>query len=130
MRSLQARLAVGLVVTVLVLFAAQWLVVNVSLRKLTEEYFASRLTHDAEGLLAGIVFDEEHRPVVAVDRASPIFKRPFSGHYYEVMSEGFIVRSHSLLDHTLAVEPVPAGQYTLTLAILDTAGRQMRSSGR
>jgi signal transduction histidine kinase len=114
MRSLQGRLAVGLVVTVLVLFAAQWLVVNVSLRKLTEEYFASRLTHDAEGLLAGIIFDEEHRPVVAEDRASPIFRRPFSGHYYEVMSEGFIVRSHSLLDHTLAVEPVPAGQYTLT----------------
>jgi len=37
MRSLQGRLAVGLVVTVLVLFTAQWLVVNVSLRKLTEE---------------------------------------------------------------------------------------------
>ena len=114
MRSLQGRLAVGLVVTVLVLFAAQWLVVNVSLRKLTEEYFASRLTHDAEGLLAGIVFDTDQRPVVAVDRADPIFKRPFSGHYYEVMSEGFVVRSRSLLDHLLDVKPVPAGQYTLT----------------
>ncbi|MEJ2566430.1 MAG: ATP-binding protein [Gammaproteobacteria bacterium] len=114
MRSLQARLAVGLVVTVLVLFTAQWLVVNVSLRKLTEEYFASRLTHDAEGLLAGIVFDPEHHPVVAVDRADPIFQRPFSGHYYEVMSEGYIVRSRSLLDHSLDVKPVEAGRYTLT----------------
>jgi signal transduction histidine kinase len=114
MRSLQGRLAVGLVVTVLVLFAAQWLVVNVSLRKLTEEYFASRLTHNAEGLLAGIVFDPDQRPVVADDRADPIFKRPFSGHYYEVMSEGFVVRSRSLLDHLLDVKPVPAGQYTLT----------------
>ena len=75
--------------------------VNVSLRKLTEEYFASRLTHDAEGLLAGIVFDPDQRPVVAVDRADPIFNRPFSGHYYEVMSEGFVVRSRSLLDHLL-----------------------------
>jgi signal transduction histidine kinase len=114
MRSLQGRLAVGLVVTVLVLFAAQWLVVNVSLRKLTEEYFASRLTHNAEGLLAGIVFDPDQRPVVADDRADPIFKRPFSGHYYEVMSEGFVVRSRSLLDHLLDVKPVLAGQYTLT----------------
>ena len=114
MRSLQGRLAVGLVVTVLVLFSAQWLVVNVSLRKLTEEYFASRLTHNAEGLLAGIVFDTDQRPVVDVERADPIFKRPFSGHYYEVISEGFVVRSRSLLDHLLDVKPVPAGQYTLT----------------
>lgn len=114
MRSLQVRLAVGLVVTVLVLFAAQWLVVNVSLRKLTEEYFASRLTHDAEGLLAGIVFDSDRHPVVAVDRADPIFKRPFSGHYFQVMSNGFTVRSRSLLDHSLHVKPVEAGRYTLT----------------
>jgi signal transduction histidine kinase len=114
MRSLQARLAVGLVVTVLVLFSAQWLVVNVSLRELTEEYFASRLTHDAEGLLAGITFDNDRHPVVAVDRADPIFKQPFSGHYYQVMSEGFSVRSRSLLDHFLDVNPVEAGRYTLT----------------
>ncbi len=114
MRSLQARLAVGMVVTVLVLFATQWFVVNVSLRKLTEEYFSTRLTHDAEGLLAGTVFDTDHRPVVEEDRTSPIFKRPFSGHYYQVMSDGFAVRSHSLLDHALPVKPVPAGQYTLT----------------
>ena len=116
MRSLQGRLAVGLVVTVLVLFTAQWLVVNVSLRKLTEEYFASRLTHDAEGLLAGIVFDPEQHPVVAVDRADPIFQRPFSGHYYQVMSEGYIIRSRSLLDHSLNVKPVEAGHYTLSRA--------------
>jgi len=107
MRSLQARLAVGMVVTVLVLFATQWFVVNVSLRKLTEEYFSTRLTHDAEGLLAGTVFDTDHRPVVEEDRTSPIFKRPFSGHYYQVMSDGFAVRSHSLLDHALPVKPVP-----------------------
>jgi len=114
MRSLQGRLAVGLVVTVLVLFSAQWLVVNVSLRKLTEEYFASRLTHDAESLLAGLIFDNSQRPVVSVDRANPIFNRVFSGHYYEVISNGFIVRSRSLLDHSLDVKPVEAGQYTLT----------------
>ena len=114
MRSLQARLAVGLVVTVLALFAAQLLVVDVSLRKLTEEYFASRLTYDAETLLAGIVFDADRHPLVAVDRTDPIFNRAFSGHYFEVISEGFVVRSRSLLDHFLDVKPVPAGQYTLT----------------
>ena len=114
MHSLQARLAVGLVVTVVVLFTAQWLVVNVSLRKLTEEYFASRLTHDAEGLLAGIVFDADQHPVVDKDGLDPIYTRAFSGHYYEVKSEGFVIRSRSLLDHHLDLKPVPAGQYTLT----------------
>ena len=114
MHSLQARLAVGLVVTVVVLFTAQWLVVNISLRKLTEEYFASRLTHDAEGLLAGIVFDADQHPVVDKDGLDPIYTRAFSGHYYEVKSEGFVIRSRSLLDHHLDLKPVPAGQYTLT----------------
>ena len=114
MRSLQARLGVGLIVTVLVLFVAQWMVVSVSLRKLTEEYFASRLTHDMEGLLAGIVFDADNHPVVAVDRTDPIYKRPFSGHYYQVMSDGYIVRSRSLLDHSLEAASVAAGEYTLT----------------
>jgi len=114
MHSLQARLGVGLVVTVLVLFAAQWAVVNLSLRTLTEQYFASRLTHDVEGLLAGMDFDADGRPIVAVDRGDPIFKRPLSGHYYQIISGDYVVRSRSLWDHSLKVKPVAAGSHELT----------------
>ena len=114
MRSLQARLGVGLVLTVLVLLAAQWVVVNLSLRTLTEQYFASRLTHDVEALLAGMTFDADGHPIVAVDRGDPIFHRPFSGHYYQIMSDGDVVRSRSLWDQSLTVTPIAAGQHDLT----------------
>lgn len=113
MRSLQGRLAVGLVVTVLVLFAGQWLVVDISLRQLTEKYFASRLAHDVEGLLGGIIFDADGAPVLDAERVDEVFKRPFSGHYYQVMSGGHVVRSRSLLDHVLEVTPFAAGDYAL-----------------
>lgn len=113
MRSLQARLGVGLVVTVLILFAAQWAVVNVSLRTLTEQYFASRLTHDGEALLAGLTFDADGRPVVADDRIGSIFRRPLSGHYYQILSGPYTVHSRSLWDHSMKVMPTVTGTRAL-----------------
>ena len=88
--------------------------VNVSLRTLTEDYFAARLTRDAESLLAGIFFAADRQPIVPEDHVNPIFNRAFSGRYYEVISEGFVVRSRSLLDYSLDVKPVAAGQFSLT----------------
>jgi len=113
MRSLQARLGIGLAVTVLILFAAQWAVVNVSLRTLTEQYFASRLAHDEEALLVGLTFEADGRPVVADDRVSPIFRRPLSGHYYQIVSGPYVVHSRSLWDHALMVTPMLPGARVL-----------------
>jgi signal transduction histidine kinase len=113
--SLQARLGTGLAVTVLTLIAAQWAVVNVSLRTLTEQYFASRLTNESEGLLAGMVFDRDGRPIVAEGRGDPLFSRPFSGHYYQIMSGDYVVYSRSLWDHALKVKPIIPGTRTLTI---------------
>lgn len=134
MRSLQARLGIGLVVTVLILFAAQWAVVNVSLRTLTEQYFASRLAHEVEALLAGLSFDEAGRPLVADDRVSPIFKRPLSGHYYQILSGPYTVHSRSLWDHAMKVTPMAAGARVLNTTtgperqplIMLTAGYEKR----
>lgn len=113
MHSLQARLAAGLLVTVLVLFAVQWFVVSMSLRTLTEEYFASRLNHDVESLLAGLDFDAGNRPVISADYAGPIFHRPFSGHYFKVVSGTHAILSRSLWDFDLPVEQLPVGQRKL-----------------
>jgi signal transduction histidine kinase len=123
MHSLQARLGIGLIVTVLALFGAQWAVVNVSLRTLTEHYFASRLTHDVEGLLAGMEFAHDGHPIVAEDRGDPIFKRPLSGHYYQIVSGDYVVHSRSLWDHSLDVKPVATGTHVL----MTTQGPQHQS---
>lgn len=114
MQSLQGRLGLGLLVTVLLLFAAQWVVVDASLRTLTEQYFSLRLTHDVESLLGGMEFAADGRPLVNEERGDPIFRRPFSGHYYQVLSGSYTVHSRSLWENVLAVKPVAVGSRFLT----------------
>jgi len=109
MRSLQARLGIGMVVSVVVLFAAQWWVVNDALRGLTESYFASRLEHDLEGLLASLTFDAEGHADLSAAHPDPVFHRPFSGHYYQVQARDQTIRSRSLWDDTLTVPDVGRG---------------------
>jgi len=112
--SLQARLGTGLIVTVLILIAAQWAVVNVSLRALAEQFFVSRLTHEVESMLARMQFDRDGRPIVAEDRGDPLFTRPFSGHYYQIVSGDYVIYSRSLWNHALKVKPVVTGTQRLT----------------
>lgn len=109
MRSLQARLGVGVVVSVLTLFGAQWWVVTDSLRSLTESYFSSRLEHDVESLLAILSFDASGRAELAAEHPNPIFNRPFSGHYYEIIAGSDVIRSRSLWDRELGIEAEPRG---------------------
>lgn len=108
-RSLHARLGAGVVVSVLALFAVQWWVVDNSLRKLTESYFGSRLEHDVEALLATVRFDAEGRAEFTSEHPDPIFHRPFSGHYYELLVGDQVLRSRSLWDRQLNVTAVPRG---------------------
>src|SRR3569833_1771139 len=109
MRSLQARLGIGMVVSVVVLFAAQWWVVNAALRGLTERYFASRLEHDLEGLLASLTFDAEGHADLSAARPDPVFLRPFSGHFFLVHARDQTLRSRSLRDDTLTVPDIGRG---------------------
>src|SRR3569833_3069501 len=109
MRSLQARLGIGMVVSVVVLFAAQWWVVNDALRGLTESYFASRLEHDLEGLLASLTFDAEGHADLSAAHPDPVFHRPFSGHYYQVQARDQTIRTRSLWDDTQTVPDVGRG---------------------
>lgn len=108
MTSLQARLGLGLVVSVVALFGAQWWVVNDSLRSLTESYFSSRLEHDMESLLANIQFTDGRASLDAA-HPNPIFHRPFSGHYYQIVVGDQVIRSRSLWHDTLAIRPAARG---------------------
>src|SRR3569833_26080 len=109
MRSLQARLGIGMVVSVVVLFAAQWRVVNDALRGLTESYFPTLLEHDLEGLLASLTFDAEGHADLSAALPDPVYHRPFSGHYYQVQARDHTIRSRSQRDDTLTVPDVGRG---------------------
>ncbi len=108
MNSLERRLQLGLVLSLLLLMGLFWLVGNQSLRQLTENFIASRLEHDAESLLSIITSDPER---LLRQQADQIFNQPFSGHYYLVLfGDGRKITSRSLWDHSLDIPPLLPGE--------------------
>ncbi len=98
MRSLLARLSLGLGLSLIVLFVLQWWVVNSAAKSLTESYVVSRLEHDAASILSIINFSAEGKIEFDANRYDPIYRMPFSGHYYLLQSGEQLQRSRSLWD--------------------------------
>ncbi|HXH02719.1 MAG TPA: ATP-binding protein, partial [Candidatus Competibacteraceae bacterium] len=72
-----------------------------------ETFVATRLEHEMDALLVVLSFDAENRPVLDEGRLIPVFRQPYSGHYYQLADEaGRTLRSRSLWDIEL---PWPAG---------------------
>lgn len=128
MRSLQTRLSTGLIVSLVVLFSLQWLIVSRSIRSLTEGYIESRLRHDSEGLLAALnPMSQTTSPALNQEHVDLIYNRPFSGHYYMIRTGDHLLHSRSLWDYALPIpdvsvgetrrlySPGPAGQHLLLL---------------
>ena len=93
-------------ISLVLLFILQALVVGLSIQQLSENRIASRLTHDTESILAAIAFEMDG-VVVDGTRVDPIFSRPFSGHYFVVNAPGQRIRSRSLWDQDLVLDPTP-----------------------
>lgn len=111
MSSLRGRLTASLLLALVVVFIVQWLVVTLSMRRITEDYVAARLTHDAENLLAAVALDAGGAPTLTGRRGDLLYDQPFSGHYYTLVMPGRTLRSRSLWDEQLPVAPVPAGEH-------------------
>lgn len=101
MQSIQARLAVGLVSVLVVLFGVQWFVVSYAIEHLTDEYLHTQLKHDAENILAAIVIGPGGELSLPLVRVPAVYLRPFSGHYFQIESKGRVIRSRSLWDQAL-----------------------------
>ncbi|HEB57307.1 MAG TPA: GHKL domain-containing protein [Gammaproteobacteria bacterium] len=109
--SLQLRLGLGLLLSLIVVFTILWFLISHSIRTLTEDYVLSHLQHDAESLLATIHFDDKNRPLLDVSKLNVIYQRPFSGHYYQINQAGnTLLRSRSLWDQTLKFDTPISGQ--------------------
>ncbi|MBK5938781.1 sensor histidine kinase [Halochromatium roseum] len=136
MRSLEARLHLGLGISLALVITTSWWLGHAALHRSTEAYVLSRLQHDAEALLGSLSqthavlsspsqpqirpqpqFLPHHqtkqqlRPQPLSGILGPIYQQPFSGHYYEVIgADGSRSLSRSLWDQQLAAESLPAGQ--------------------
>ncbi len=115
MRSIQAKLNTGLLLSLIVAFAALWFLVSVNIQFLAKEYIATRLKHDVETLLNTIRFDQDGSLSIDETRLDLIYKQPFSGHYYVISTDRQSIASRSLWDYKLATEPVTTGQLLHTL---------------
>jgi len=104
MKSIQARLGFGLGITIAILFILQWLVVNYTIRHITDEIFETRLQHDTDSLLAALVVLESGKITLPFASVSDVYHRPFSGHYFKIDSPVNAIRSRSLWDTDLKVE--------------------------
>lgn len=110
MRSLQSRLGLGLLLSLLVVFLILWLIVSSAIRNVAQDYIATRLEHDSETLLAILNFDADGAPVIDTARIDAIYQRPFSGHYYQINQAAAELRSRSLWDDRLAVPAQASGE--------------------
>ncbi len=110
MKSLQGRLTLGLVVSLILVFMAQWALVGMAQRRLLQDYVLTRLGHDAESLLGGLSFAPDGGLNADPAHTAGIFRQPFSGHYFVVRSDATELRSRSLWDETLNIPLLPAGE--------------------
>src|ERR1035437_7860255 len=110
MKSLQLRFGVGLFISLIIAFIILWWITSSSIRYLAEESVAEHLEHDAESILAALSADVDNNITLDIDRVEPIYLKPFSGDYYQVITQDQVIPSRSLLDQKITIQAIPAGQ--------------------
>ncbi len=113
MRSLRRTLLLALGLSLVFTLALLWWVADQRIRTLSEGLVGNRLMHDGESLVAAMEW-VEGRLQVEPQRLGLIYQRPFSGHYYQVESQGEVLHySRSLWDNPLPTQPLPVGEVEL-----------------
>lgn len=111
MRSLATRLNLGLSLSLAVLIGAAWWLGHAALHRSAEVYVVSHLEHAAEALVSGLSADPAEPGAALQAVLAPVYRQPFSGHYFEVLGpDGRRYSSRSLWDQRLPVAPLPVGR--------------------
>ena len=122
--SLQRRLQLGLGASILVLLPLLIWGGGAAVRGLVREHALAGLSHDAEALLGAVRLAATGRPEVPDAALAPVYRQPFSGHYFLVIDDtGVTQQSRSLWDHRVALDPVTAGERR----VLELTGPQQQS---
>jgi len=111
MPSIQARLATGLLISLISLLIAQWVVVERSIGDLAKQYIVSRLVHGGDLLVAALIINNK-KVLLDDSRLDPVYRKPFSGFYFTIDVAGQEFRSRSLWDEHLKVVAVAPGDTT------------------
>jgi signal transduction histidine kinase len=110
LNSLRQQLQTGLAASVILLMLLLWWLVGGAIEKFGEEFVQSRLGHDADSLLSALQVDKSGALQLPPGRMTTIYKQPFSGHYFMVLSADKTLYSRSLWDESLEVSALPKGE--------------------
>lgn len=110
MKSLQSRLHFGLAVSLLILTALMWWLVNTSISHISNQMMLTRLEHDGQALLASLQQSPEGKLSLKDLQVGHIYQQAYSGHYYLISSDSLQLRSHSLWDQSLDQPQIKIGQ--------------------
>lgn len=108
-QSLEGRLHLGLTLSLALLIGASWWLGHDTLHRSTEAYVLSRLQHDAEALLGTLRDAPDVLGDTAGEGMMPIYRQPLSGHYFKVLIGDRVLRSRSLWDQDIALDPLAPG---------------------
>ena len=111
MKSIQTRLASGLLISLMLALFLLWLIVSHNIQNLSEQYISTRIEHDIDNLITAVSFDKNNHIKINEKYIDPIYKRPFSGHYYLIQFNQNNIRSRSLWDQNLSAPATSAPGY-------------------
>lgn len=109
MPSLQKQLRRNMLLTLSLMLAAMLVLVDTGVRKLTFDYVASRLQHDAESIIAALQQAPNGQWKVDAKRLPAVYQRVKSGHYYQVIGSDTRLRSRSLWDEAPPLPDLATG---------------------
>ena len=124
MLSLKQRLTFGLAASLAFFFVMQTLMIGNEVEALTESNLVSRLQHDQEQLLSALQWIPPAVATIDQQLVPSIYRRAFSGHYFQIDLADQSLRSRSLWDEQLPAStqtlmrdvPGPKGQLLLVLS--------------
>ena len=111
MRSLRSRLLRTLTVMLVVLFLAEWAVLGVAIRTVSEDQMLMHLEHDGEALSAALQLARGAPARLDPRGVEMVYQRADSGHYFVLRVDGAeAFRSPSLNGFPLELRPVASGR--------------------
>ncbi|WAK03891.1 ATP-binding protein [Methylobacter sp. YRD-M1] len=110
MKSLQQRLSVALVISLIIIFPTLWWLTDSTMQDIAEKYVMSHLAHEAESVLAATQVDKDEKLTLNTKQINPVYLQPFSGQYYQLRSNDDVIRSRSLWDKELILPNLTEGE--------------------
>lgn len=114
MKSLESRLQLSVALSLALFVLIAWYLGQYALHRMMQSFILSRLQHDTEAIVAALRVDPPNLVSLGMDRLTPVYNQPLSGHYFVLQAPGIPpILSRSLWDDSLPVPHLSQGETRL-----------------